>query len=203
MALTDFQRALADMTLDPRLAATVRQRGTEALKAYELTEREQRRLQTVACQPGMSLTCSLARANRFGPIHDAFPMTCVLLEPQLKGLLDELWHRHRPDNYQLSSEERAFVEFLEGRMASGELDVEYLEDVFRYETTCWKLAMDLRYRDLASVEGKTWVVHFCHSPSALLDALGRLEAPPTGLPLGDYEVRIHLVNGELKLEWNE
>src|SRR5712692_5453580 len=118
MAIGEFQRALADMTLNVRLASAVRSLGAEALQGYDLTEREQRRLEAVARQPGMSLNCSLARANRFGPIHDVFPMTCVLLEPQLKGLLDELWSSHRPDNYQLTGEDQAFARFVEEKMAS-------------------------------------------------------------------------------------
>ena len=50
MAIGEFQRALADMTLDPRLAAAVRSNGTAALEDYSLTEREERRLETVARQ---------------------------------------------------------------------------------------------------------------------------------------------------------
>jgi hypothetical protein len=89
MAIRDFQRALADMTLDARLAAAVRDRGAGALDGYALTERERHRLMTVSRQDGMSVNCSLARANRFGSIHDAFAMTCPL-HSQLRDLLDRL-----------------------------------------------------------------------------------------------------------------
>ncbi len=202
MAIGEFQRALADMTLDTRLAAAVRSNGTAALEDYSLTEREERRLETVARQPGMSLTCTLARANRFGPIHNAFPMTCVLLEAQLKALLDELWHKHRPDNYQLAGEDTAFAELIENKLAAGELDLEYLEEVFRFEQACLALAMELRYRDAASVEGQTRVVQFRHDPGELFDTLGRLKAPPARLPLDDFEVHLHLTGGELEVTWN-
>jgi hypothetical protein len=203
MGIIDFQRALADMTLDFQLAAAVRARGARALDGYDLTQREGLRLVAVARQPGMALNCTLARANRFAAIHDIFPMTCVLLEPELKGLLDELWSVHRPDNYQLSGEEAAFAKFVQDRIALGKLrQVEYLEEIFRYEKACWELAMELRYREAASPYEVLQVVRFNHDPGPLFEALGRYEAPPAGIPAGSYQVCVRVVGGELKVEWD-
>lgn len=203
MAIRDFQRALADMTLDARLAAAVRDRGAAALHAYALTERERLRLVTVAKQDGMSVNCSLARANRFGSIHDAFTMTCVLLESQLRDLLDELWSRRRPDNYQLAGEEAAFAALVESRLADGTLDVPYLAEVFRYERICWDLAMELRLRDRAVMEGRRLTTRFLHDPAVLLDALSRYQPPPADVPAGDYTVTVLVRNGDLVAEWDE
>src|SRR5262245_35186635 len=105
MALGHFQRALSDMALDARVAAAVRKDGAAALSAYPLTALEQERLVHVARQPGMDLTCTLARLNRFGPIVEFFPLICELLKPGLRELVDELWSVHRPTNYQLAGEE--------------------------------------------------------------------------------------------------
>ena len=203
MGIVDFQRALADMTLDFHLAAAVRARGVGALEGYDLTQREGLRLESVARQPGMALNCTLARANRFAAIHDIFPMTCVLLEPQLKGLLDELWSVHRPDNYQLAGEEAAFGRFIEDRIARGEMrQVEYLAEIFQYEKACWELAMEFRYRETGSLHEAFRVVTFGHDPGPLFEALGRYEAPPTGILAGSYQVRVRVVGGELKVEWD-
>src|SRR6476620_7543484 len=133
MSLRDFQRALSDMTLDTRIAAEVRKEGISALSDYELTSLEQHRLVDVARQPGMDLNCTLSRGNRFAPIVEMFPLTCELLKPSLRELLDELWTRHRPDNYQLAGEEDAFASFMEGKISRGELASAYAEEVFRYE----------------------------------------------------------------------
>src|SRR3954462_5429563 len=137
MSILDFQRALCDMTLDPVLTGGVLRGGASALSGYALTPREQRRLAAIARQRGMSLTCTLARANRFAPIADAFPLTCSLLKPHLRQLLDEFWALHQPDHYQLAGEPDAFVRFLQEKMSRGELDYAYAEEVFRYECAAW------------------------------------------------------------------
>jgi hypothetical protein len=202
MAIRDFQRALADMTLDARLAAAVRDRGASALDGYVLTERERHRLATVARQDGMSVNCSLARANRFGSIHDAFAKTCVLLRSQLRDLLDELWSQRRPDNYQLAGEEEAFAALVESRLAEGTLEVPYLAEVFRYERMCWDLAMECRLRDPSAMEGCRRTTLFRHDPGALLDALSRYELPPGDLPAGEHTVSILVRDGDLVAEWS-
>ena len=77
----------------------------------------------MARQPGMDLNCTLARGNRFAPIVEMFPLTCELLKPRLRELLDELWSGHRPDNYQLAGEDEVFADFLERKIERGELPI--------------------------------------------------------------------------------
>ena len=203
MSLAQFQAAFAAMALNPRLAGRVRRTGAQALSAYDLTPKELRRLESVSRQPGMSLTCTLARANRFGPLHDAFPRTFVLLEPVLRELLDELWSGDRPHNYQLTGEDAAFAEFIEQKLTAGELQTEYLREIFLLEKTCWELAMKFRHAESATSGETSWIVPFEHRPGDLLDCLDSFERPPASLPRGDYQVRIRLVNGELQLDWQE
>ncbi len=202
MALRDFQRALADMTLDARLAGAVRAGDGRALEAYSLSDRERSRLESVARQDGMSLNCSLARANRFGSIHDAFPMTCVLLHPRLRRLLDELWSTRRPDNYQLAGEESAFAALVERHLATGTLAGEYIDEVFHYERVCWDLAMELRLRSGAAMEGVTRQTRFRHDPGALMEALSQHALPPPDLPVHDYTVTVRVSNGDLVADWD-
>lgn len=202
MSLADFQRALADMTLDARLASAVRRHGPSALAGYSLTGRECRRLQAVAGQEGMSLNCSLARANRFTSIHDAFSMTCVLLGQHLRELLDDLWSERRPGNYQLTGEEYVFAELVERAIARSTVRNEYLAEVLQYERICWEMAMELRLQNAAHMEGRSRTTRFQHDPAALMDALSKGEQPPPGLPAGNYEVTIRVKQGDLVAEWD-
>src|SRR3954468_23458832 len=153
MSILDFQRALCDMTLDPVLTGGVLRDGASALSGYALTPREQGRLAAIARQRGMSLTCSLARANRFAPIADAFPLTCSLLKPILRALLDELWRIERPGSYQLSGEVDAFARHIEHKLAAGALDQPYAGEVFRYERAVWSLIQPLI---TAGLTGTVW-----------------------------------------------
>lgn len=196
MSLAEFQRALCDMTLDPLFATSVVRSGSSSLAAYQLSDREKGRLVDVVRQPGMSVNCTLARANRFAPIADAFPLTCSLFKPQLRGLLDELWSIHRPGNYQLAGEADAFARFLEEKISRGELDYAYAEEVFRYESAAWELIQTLRSSMLdpepESKGEKCATVRFRHDPRILVPCLERDEAPPAELPTGNYLVRLTL-----------
>jgi|SRR5918996_6001290 hypothetical protein len=207
MSLRDFQRALSDMTLDTRMTTAVRRSGTPALSGYDLTTFEQQRLVAVARQPGMDLNCTLARGNRFGPIVEMFPLTCELLKPWLRELLDELWSRHRPDNYQLAGEEDAFAGFLEEKIGRRELTYPYAEEVFRYERACLDLARSLRYvpAEASPPRGSEpfRLAHFQHDPGILLRALERHERPPAEMPEGDFPVRITLRGDALDVELDE
>jgi hypothetical protein len=204
MPLRDFQRALSDMTLDPRIAAAVRKDGAPTLSAYDLTSLEQQRLVDVARQPGMDLNCTLARGNRFAPIVELFPLTCELLKPWLRELLDELWSCRRPDNYQLSGEEDAFAGFLNGKIERRELTYPYVEEVFLYESACMDLAKSLRYVSAENLQQLGLEpfrrVRFRHDPRILLIALENHQIPPPDLPEGDYAVCITLRGDALEVE---
>ena len=198
MSLKTFQQVLVDLTLTPSRARALRVDGG-ALEGYDLTPLERERLLDILRQPGISVHCSLSRGNRFETIAEIFPMTCVLLEPVLRELLEELWRISRPENYQLSGEEAAFAELVKCKLAVGEIAIEYLEEVFAYEMVCWDLARRMRMqRDAESaVEA---VVEFQHSPGELLPHLSRLVAPPARLPRGRYSARVVLRDGRFDVE---
>lgn len=206
MALNHFQRALSEMTVHPGLAARVRREGWPALSTYDLTPREQARLVAVARQPGMALNCTLARGNRFGPIADVFPLTCTLLTPWLRQLLDELWSINRPDNYQLSGEEDAFAGFLQAKLASGEFSHPYLAEVLDYEIASWALVQSLRHtapEDEPPPGAEPFrLVRFTHDPTKLLLPLESGKLPQDDLPAADYPVRITLRGDTLVAEYD-
>jgi hypothetical protein len=147
MSLQSFQRAVVDLTLWPRNAAALRRGETGVLADYDLTERERRRIVDIVSQPGISVSCSLARGNRLEMIAGTFPMTCVVLEPVLRQVLDELWADHRPTNYQLAGEDTAFAALVSRKLAAGEFAFEYLEEVFIYECACRELTHRVRSLD--------------------------------------------------------
>jgi hypothetical protein len=139
----------------------------------------------------MSINCTIARGNRFEAIGELFPMTCVLLEPVLRELLDELWERVCPTNYQFAGEEEAFVGVVSQKLASGELSIEYLAEIFAYEVKCSELAQEMRQQADADRVIET-IIDFSHPPDLLLPPLSELTAPPAGLPTGVYKARLAL-----------
>jgi hypothetical protein len=200
MTIAEFQRAYTDMTLDVRLARRVRHDGEAALAAYALDRRESARLARVARQPGMALNCTLARANRFTSIADAFPRTCVLLEPWLRTLLDELWSAGAPRDYQLRGEVDLFAACVR-RDWLPRGTVEYLDEVFAYEQACRALLEDSRRATLAGMRGDVRRVAFRHDPGALLPPLDAAVAPPAGLPEAPHWVDVEIVDEALETRW--
>lgn len=191
MSLQAFQQALVDLTLSPNQTRQLIRGDLTILDPYDLDEREMRRLLDVVQQPGMSLNCTIARGNRFDAIGEIFPMTCVLLEPVLRDLLDELWEHHRPTNYQFTGEEEAFAGIVRRKIESGEISIPYLEEIFAYEGLCWELAQHMRNQTDPDSEVSA-IVEFQHPPELLLPPLSELIAPPEGLPTGVYRVQLTL-----------
>ena len=170
MSLQAFQHAIVELTLAPSMAEMLRAGDESVLAGYALTARERARLIAVAGQRGMAVHRTLARGNRLEVIFEAFPMTCVLLRPVLRAVVDELWAGHRPSHYQLAEEAQAFVDFVRRKMADGSLTVEYLADVFGYEYACRGLILAARH-DPDAVQQT--IVTFEHAPDQLLPPLSQ------------------------------
>jgi hypothetical protein len=199
MSLRAFQHAVVELTLAPRRARRLAQGDLSVIEAYDLAERERQRLLDIVRQPGMSLNCTIARGNRFEAIGELFPMTCVLLEPILRQLLDELWEDVRPTNYQFTGEADAFVAKVQQKIAQGELPIEYLDEVFAYELICLNMAQEMQNQTDKTCEVER-IVEFQHSPEPLLLALSTLNAPPAGLPSGLYRARLLLRGMRFEVE---
>ena len=191
MSLIAFQQALVDLTLAPALARALRRGDVKPLAGYDLTVLERERLQEIVRQPGISVHCTLSRGNRFEVVAGAFPMTCVLLRPVLREVLDELWLAHRPDNYQLAGEQTKFAAFVGARIVAGALDIEYLDEVLAYEVAC----QDLLQRARLNPTKAEAHVAFRHDPDDLLPPLARLVLPPSGLPTGMFPARVTIHEG--------
>ncbi len=199
MSLATFQRAMVELTLAPRKVHALRGGDAGMLAEYDLTGRERDRILDLVRQPGMAVNCTLSRGNRLEAITDVFPMTCTLLAPVLRGLVDELWEKCQPTNYQLAGEEAEFAATIGRMTAARELAIEYLEEIFAYEMVCWELSR--RMRDQTGAEGQLEaMIEFQHSPDDLLPPLSRLEAPPAGLPPRPCRARVELRAGRFEVE---
>jgi hypothetical protein len=202
MSLRAFQRAVVELTLAPDMARALRQGDAGVLAGYDLTGRERARLLDMVRQPGISVQCSLSRGNRLEVIMAAFPMTCVLLRPVLRQLVDTLWREHRPTNYQLAGEQTAFAALVRREIAAGVLAIEYLPEILAYETTCLELAERSRMRTGSDTAAEA-LVEFEHPPDTLLPPLSRRAAPPAGLPSGSYRARVKLQGDRFTVELME
>ena len=201
MSLLMFQRALVELTLIPEKARSLRSGDQSILAGFELTGLERDRLEAVVHQRGMSVSCSLSRGNRLEMIFQSFPMTCVLLKPILRELVDELWTDIQPTNYQLAGEETIFAALLTRKLAADNLSILYLEEIFAYELACMELTRQARNpAHNQTGAGAELIVDFQHSPDDLLPPLSQLTTPPDGLPEGNYRARVMLIDDQFKVE---
>lgn len=202
MSLSGFQQALTAMTLDGALAAAVARQQGSPLHAWPLTALEHRRLLAIAQQAGMALNCTLARSNRFAAIYDAYPMSCVLLGPALRAVLDTLWREQPPDNAQLAGDAERYARVVlahhESHCLSDESTHACLPQVLACERAAYELAQSVRHHpepDQAN-SAPSWI-DFPIDPQPLFDALQRFEAPPATLRPVPHRVRIQLQAGEM------
>lgn len=199
MSLQAFQRAIVELTLAPRRVRELLRGDLSFLRNHELTEREQGRILAAIRQPGMALNCTIARGNRFESVAELYSMTCLLLKPVLRELLDELWEDAPPTNYQFAGEEEKFAELVGRKIESGEIQIEYLAEIFEYECRCAELARRMRDKDGAEDEDDT-IIEFHHPPDLLLGPLSENQLPAPGLPSGLYRARLFLRNDQIEVE---
>jgi hypothetical protein len=199
MSLQAFQRAVVDLTISYPKVRALRGGDTALLASYKLTPLEKERILDIIRQPGISVHCTLSRGNRLEIVVGAFPMTSVLLEGKMRGLMDELWERGGPTNYQLAGEEIAFAEFIRAKIAAGELEVEYLSEILAYESVCLGLTRR-SWRESEPPGGFEAIAEFRHSPDDLLPPLSRLTRPPFSLPEGHHRTTVRLKGKRFEVE---
>ncbi len=187
MALRDFQRAMCDLVADPELCLRLRQAPPTVLDRYELDERERWRLEEVVRQPGMSVNCSLYRANRIAPLHSSLPYSRVLLAERFGEQVSAFW-RAQPAQLHFEPEVEAFGGFLRERIENGEAENPYLLETLEFELAFNALRLAPRRRLLAELRERqpsaAWnrhplirVVRFSHDPGVLLEALADGRVP--------------------------
>jgi hypothetical protein len=201
MSLLGFQQALAELVMTPALRRRVAAGGAgggEALAAYDLSDRERRRLQTLAGDPGLRTGTTIHRSFRLSMLANVLPRTCKALAPQaLRVLVHAYWKENLPRSLEYVPEARRFAEYALARSRAGEVpDHPYLDEVLETELAILALAElpawepptapEPAPEDGRELAPRRRLVPFRHDPDAVLGPLAAGEAPPAGLPEGEH-----------------
>jgi hypothetical protein len=208
MSLLGFQQALAELVMTPALRRRVAEGGAgdgEALAAYDLSDRERRRLQALARDPGLRTGTTIHRSFRLSMLANVLPRTCKALAPQaLRALVHAYWKENLPRSLEYVPEARRFAAYALARSRAGEVpDHPYLDEVLETELAILALAELPAWEpptesgpESAPGDGpeagalpsdpRRRVVPFRHDPDAVLQPLAAGEAPPAGLPEGEH-----------------
>lgn len=203
MSLLSFQKALTDLIASPQLCLQLRDDPAAILSHYELTPREQQRLQTVVHQRGMSVSCTLYRVNRITPIYTMLPYTCFLLGSQLMPLIEAFWAIDNRSDLQFKREITIFGEFILGKLMNGEIENRYLREIVDMELAMNELKFLPRAALLEMGEPEEGLhplirlVRFDHPPEALLTALAGMQLPEKEDITGEYWLMIDQREEEL------
>ncbi len=183
MTLVAYQDAFGRMVLSPALCLRARTEGEAAFAGFEMDAVERARLLHIARQPGMRITCMLARANRLSSLVGALPLTCELLKPQLGEVVDRYWNDHPMTDLQSLPAGLAFAQYLADEIQAGRVVARFAVDVLRYERA-W-LELQLSTHTGASRPGDDPAVRelpFGFDPTPLFEALGGGKPVPAMLP---------------------
>jgi hypothetical protein len=207
VSLREFQRALADMVGSPLLASAVRAGRAEVLESYDLTARERRRLDVVAAQQGMEVSCTLYRWNRLTPVLMLLPYTCFVLGDRMREIAGQFWDDSRTD-LQFRDEIERFAAFLRELLDAGKLDDPLLREVLDFELAVAELRfLPRRKITRAAVPGEerlrlhplVRLVHFRHDPEPLLARLAASERPPYEIAEGHFPLLLVAEGDELEV----
>jgi len=183
MTLAAYQDAFARMVLSPALCLRARTEGEAAFASFAMDAAERARLLHIARQPGMRITCILARANRLSSLVGALPLTCELLKPQIGLLVDRYWDTHPMADLQSLPAGLAFAEYLAQEIEAGRVVARFAADVLRYERVWLELQLSTHTGGLLpSDDAAVRELAFDFDPTTLFEALSSGEPMPEVLP---------------------
>lgn len=183
MTLAAYQEAFARMVLSPALCRRARVEGETAFAGFEMDAAERARLLHIARQPGMRITCILARANRLSSLVGALPLSCELLKPQLGALVDRYWDGHPMADLQSLPAGLAFAQYLADEVQAGRVGARFAEDVLRYERAWLELQLSTHTGSLLpGANAALRKLAFGFDPTPLFEALAAGEPVPDMLP---------------------
>ena len=202
MSLAVYQEIFCRMVASTGFRERVLERPEEVFNGLDLSERERRRLLTLAADPGMRVNTAIHRANRLTPLDQTLPFTCFLLGERLRAVVERYWTENPSENLQSPVECERFAAFLTRDMQAGRIDDPYLEEVLAFERICTQLRFytEDELREMGSPgEGLpplVRIVAFRHDPEKLLEALMNTELPSEELPAGEFHLLIDCRSGE-------
>jgi hypothetical protein len=189
------------MVASSEFRMAVQRQPSETLAELDLSERERRRLLSVADQAGMRVNTAIHRANRLTTIAQTLPFTCFLLSARAQDVFDRYWAANPTESLQLPVECERFAAFLVTEIEAARIDDPYLSEILGFERACTKL----KFYTGNELEAQGWsedglpllvrIVHFHHDPVALLNALSE-STIPASLDTGDFHLAIDYRSGE-------
>lgn len=207
MSLLSFQRAMADLAASPSLCTRVAEDAESALAPYELTERERRRLASVAAQRGMRINGMMYRNNRLAPISAQLRNSFLLIGSELRDTMQVYWGLHPGFERNAPLEVRRFADFARQRIDEGVLTNPLLREVLDWEMIVYELALlppERTMREAAFAAATALpdgplrphplvgVTPFSVDPAALLPLLFAKRPPPYDLPEGEHHLLVDL-----------
>lgn len=201
MSLQDFQKALSDLVMSAALRARVAEEPVAVLSSYDLSERERRRLETLAKDTRMRTGTLLHRSFRLSMLSNTLPRTCRTLGPKgIRELTHAYWGEGPPRSMQYIKEALLFGEFALGRLREGSFRHDFLGEVLETEMSLLRLGRsgtaleagertvpeDLEHR-APRLHPACSVVAWRHDPDAVLTALD------AGRPLDGFSEGEHFL----------
>jgi hypothetical protein len=180
VALAAFQTALAELICTPELREAVREDADRALEGWDLSERERRRIATLARDSRLEVAVMLHERRRLGGMLTALPRTCDLLgRGTVERLLRDYGRTSPATSFAFVSEGLGFGRFLMSALDS-EASAPYLaRDVLAFELALLELEDVPRAPAAASNVAQAYptlapglrLVALEHGPRQLLSAL--------------------------------
>lgn len=185
MSLQGFQQALSDLVMSSALRARVVEDPAGTLSAYDLSDKERRRLQILAGDARMRTGTLLHRSFRLSMLSNTVPRTCRALGAKaIRELVHAYWAEGPPRSMQYVKEAQRFADFARARLRDGSFRHDFLEEVLETELAQLTLARSGTAlepgerevpEELASVRVRLHpacrVIPWRHDPDAVLAAL--------------------------------
>lgn len=190
MAQVDFQRAVAQLVMDPEFKRSIVTGEPGVLGGYELTPVEQERVLGIAAQGrGLEVGTLFHRSFRLTKIGYTFPRVVELLGGEaLSQILDRYWAEHPDVHEYFFQEARRFGEWLLDHCATEAPDA-ILEDLAAYELALLEVTIG------ESEAERT--VRFRVEPQELMERLTNRDQPRL-TPPGEYWLRLRKTGGEVE-----
>lgn len=181
MSLKSFQEALAEIITSPLIGQAYHKDPLLLEQKYSLTEREKDRLLGMIRQKGMKANYMLYQMNRLTPLSMLMAYTLKIIHPQLMPLLHEFWKTYPRTSFQFRDEIGFFSAFLKEKIADGQLDMPYLEDVLCIDDALNDIRFDTEELSYANDEFFTLhplarIVHLTYDATELVEAMVTYDA---------------------------
>jgi hypothetical protein len=196
MTLVAFQTALADLVASPALCLAVRANSAAALAAYDLGEREHRRLAAVVWQRGMSANCTVYRATRVTPLYTLLPMTFAALGTAMTAELDDYWAATSRMDVHFDIEIGRFGTHLKQRLEQGRVEIPH-DPLAVIDLLTIELARETLRLASANTAGKESLVTTSYEPAALMAAALRDPVSFEDVPRGEYDLIVRRTGNDV------